>query len=151
LLAGSGIALLWRWIYARPLAAAILVIFAGFAGLTLQTYYRGDRADWRGIAMYVSERARPGDTVIAANNWVVRNFGYYWQRLPHREGVVVNRFMPDERDFVGPVWIVTGQCWPRNPLNGIGIMRRFPLTELAEVRYVRPGQRLPMREELCPE
>lgn len=151
LLAGSGITTLWRWIYARPLAAAIVIVFAGFAGLTLQTYYRGERADWRGIAMYVSERARPGETVIAANNWVVRNFGYYWQRLPHGDGVVVDRFMPDARDFVGPAWIVTGQCTPRQSLNGIGIMKRFPMAEMAEVRYVRPGQRLPMREELCPE
>jgi mannosyltransferase len=151
LLAGAGVAFLWRWVVTKPVAAAIVILFAGYTAITLQTYYRGERSDWRGIAEYVHGRVRPGETVILANNWVIRNFGYYWQRLPRREGVVVERFVPSSTSFAGPAWIVTGQCLPREPLRDTVIVKQYPMSELAEVRYVRPGTVLPMQDELCPE
>lgn len=151
LLAGAGTALLWRWAATRPFAAAVVMIFTAFTAGTLQTYYRGERSDWKGLAAYMHDRVQPGETVILTNSWVIRNFGYYWQRLPAREGVSIERFIPTERSFAGPAWFVTGQCVPREPLMIAKLMRREPMTEQAEVRYLRAGETLVMRDELCPE
>ena len=151
-LAGSGIAALWRRPFAGKAGAAVLLAtIISFSAVTLDGYYRGDRPDWRAIAVYVHERAKSGDTIILTNNWVVRNFGFYWLRLPKRTDVRVERFIVQGRDFAGPAWIVTGQCGVRPPLEGIGVMYRHPVTELAEVRYVREGERVSMADELCPE
>lgn len=151
LLAGRAVAALWSRRSLRVAAVALLSVIVAFSTVTLEAYYGGERPDWRAIAVYVHERARPGDTVILTNNWVVRNFGFYWLRLPRRADVHVERFIPQDRAFAGPVWIVTGQCHPREPLLATGIMRRFPKTEIAEVRYVRDGESISLSEELCPE
>jgi uncharacterized membrane protein len=151
LLAGAGIATLWRRVPGKAVSVVLIAAIASFSGITLDAYYRGDRPDWRAIAVYVHQRAKPGDTVILTNNWVVRNFGFYWQRLPERSDVRVERFILQARDFAGPAWIVTGQCRARAPLEKIGVIYRHPVTELAEVRYVREGQSVSMGEELCPE
>jgi hypothetical protein len=127
------------------------VTIASFSAITLDGYYRGDRPDWRALAVYVHQRARPGDAVILTNNWVVRNFGFYWQRLPRRTDVRIERFVPQAQAYDGPAWIVTGQCRPGPALEGIGVMYRHPVTELAEIRYLREGQSVPASQELCPE
>lgn len=151
LLAGAGIASLWKRLPGKVAAIALMLTIASFSAITFDGYFRGDRPDWRALAVYVHQRAKPGDTVILTNNWVVRNFGFYWQRLPQRTDVRVERFVLQAQSFGGPAWIVTGQCRPRPALEGIGVMSRHPVTELAEIRYVREGQSVPMSEELCPE
>ncbi|MGZ8868193.1 MAG: glycosyltransferase family 39 protein, partial [Thermoanaerobaculia bacterium] len=151
LLAGGGVALLWSRLSTRIAALLMCGLIAGFSAVTLDAYYRGARPDWREVAVYVHERARPGDTVILANNWVVRNFGHYWLLLPQRPGVQIERFVPQTRPFQGPAWIVTGQCRAGEPLAPAGLMRRFPATDIAEVRYLRAGQSLSLAAELCPE
>lgn len=151
LLAGGGIATLWNRLAGKVAAAALMLTVASFSAITLDGYYRGDRPDWRALAVYVHQRARAGDTVILTNNWVVRNFGFYWQRLPRRTDVRVERFVPQGQALGGPAWIVTGQCRPRPPLARIAIMHRHPVTELAEIRYLREGQSVPASQELCPE
>ncbi|HEY3054278.1 MAG TPA: glycosyltransferase family 39 protein [Thermoanaerobaculia bacterium] len=150
-LGGAAIAFLSRYRLARPIAVAALVLYVGYAAIKLPEYYRGQRSDWLSIATYVHNRVKPGDRVIATNNWVIRNFGYYWSRLPAVEKVSFSRYWQLDEDLVGPAWIVTGQCSPRDAVKPAGVMKRFPVTELAEVRYLRPGQRLSMREEFCPE
>jgi mannosyltransferase len=151
ILAGASVATLWQWRVARPLAVAIVVLFVGYAAVTLDRYYSGTRSDWRGIAQFVYDRVKPGETVILANPWVVRNFGFYWQTFPKKETVFVERFESSHRDFVGPAWIVTGQCQIRPVLFPVGMMLESPMTEYSQVRYLRPGQRLSMTEEICPE
>ena len=151
LLAGAGLAWLWRRNLTKPLAAALVLLFAGQTTVTLRTYYAGQRPDWRGLAAYVHERVQPGESVILTNNWVIRNFGYYWQRLPQREGVAAERFIPTDRDFVGPAWIVTGQCRTRAALQVADLIRSEPMTDFAEVRYLRPGVTMVVSDEICPE
>ncbi|HUP48463.1 MAG TPA: glycosyltransferase family 39 protein [Thermoanaerobaculia bacterium] len=150
-LAGAAVAVLFRRRLTAPLGVAILALVVGYNAITLRTYFRGERADWRGIAEYVHQRVQPGDTVLLTNNWVVRNFGWYWQRLPPRQGVAVERFILQSHDFHGPAWIVTGQCLPRPPLDAAEVIQQYPMTELAEVRYLAPESVLTMKEELCPE
>jgi len=150
ILAGAGIAALARNAFTVPVAVTLIVLFAGFATPTLNAYYRGERPDWRAIAIYVHQRVKTGETIIATNHWVVRNFGFYCHQLPPLEGVTVEPFSTWHRDFIGPAWIVSGQCFPRQPLLDVGLMKRFPRSELAQVRRLREGERLPMGEEICP-
>ena len=151
ILAGAAVATLWRSHLARPLSVAIVLLFVGYASVTLDRYYRGARSDWRGIAEFVHERVKPGETVILSNPWVVRNFGFYWLTLPKKQGVFVERFEISPHEFVGPAWIVTGQCQIRPVLFPVGMMLESPMTEYSQVRYLRPGQRLSMAEDICPE
>ena len=151
LLAGAAIAALSRRSIGKAVAIGVVLLFTAFATITLDKYYRGTRSDWRAVAHFVYDRAKPGDTVILANPWVVRNFGFYWLSLPNRPGVAVERFSTSTRDFIGPAWIVTGQCQIRPVLFPVGMMLELPMTEYSQVRYLRPGQRLPMNEEICPE
>jgi hypothetical protein len=151
-LAGAGAAVLARHWALRPVAVALLIVFVGFASIKLAQYYRGvERSDWKRIATYVHARVKPGERVIATNNWVIRNFGYYWDQMPLVDRVFFGRYWQLDEDVVGPAWIVSGQCRPRDAVKGAGVMMRLPTTELAEVRYLRPGHRLSMREEFCPE
>lgn len=150
-LAGAGLAALSRWWFARPVVAMILVLFAGYAILALRVYYRGDRSEWRTVAAYVQERVKPGETIVLSNFWVVRNFGYYFRTPPPSSRITIRLFSPWPEDLIGPAWIVSGQCVPRQALRDVGLMQSFPTTEFAQVRYLRPGQHLVRREEICPE
>ncbi len=150
-LAGSALDLFSRHWASAPLAAAIAVLFIGSAAIKIDEYYRGDRSDWREIAIYVHERIRPGDTLVVANPWVGRNFGYYWHDLPVVPNLKIERYSPNGGELIGPAWIVTGGCFPREAVRSAPLMKQFPRTELAEVRFLRPGKRMPTTEELCPE
>ncbi|MEO6260248.1 MAG: glycosyltransferase family 39 protein [Thermoanaerobaculia bacterium] len=149
----AGAALDWcsrRWM-SVPLVVAVLAFVIGGSAIKLDEYYRGDRSDWREVAVYVHDRIRPGDTLVAANPWVSRNFGYYWHQLPPVPDLTIKRYAPDRVDLVGPAWIVTGGCFPREAARAAPLMKQFPRSELAEVRYLRPQRRMPAHEELCPE
>jgi hypothetical protein len=150
ILAGAGIGLLARDIRTMPVGAVIAILFAGYSAPTLNAYYRGARSDWRSIARYVHDRVDEGEPILAANDWVFRNFGHYWRQLPPVPGVNLDRFQPWHREFYGPAWIVSGQCFAREPLKQVTLLKRFPETELSEVRRLREGERLPMNEEICP-
>ncbi|HUP45500.1 MAG TPA: glycosyltransferase family 39 protein [Thermoanaerobaculia bacterium] len=151
ILAGAGLVTLARWWPGRAAAPVVLAAYLLFAGITLVWYYDHGRSDWRAVARYVHERVRPGETVILTNNWVIRNFGFYWLRLPERDGVNVERFVAGSRDVTGPVWVVTGHCRPGESLETAGMMWRHEPTEQAKVYYVRPGEDLPISRELCAE
>lgn len=151
LLAGAALDLLSRRIVTAPLVAAMLALVLGNSAIRLDEYFRGDRSDWREVARYVHDRIRPRDVLVAANPWVVRNFGYYWHQLPPIPDLEIRRYAPDHEELVGPAWIVTGGCFPRAAARAAPLMKRFPHSELAEVRYLRPQRRMPTREELCPE
>jgi Dolichyl-phosphate-mannose-protein mannosyltransferase len=151
LLAGAAIAALSSTWPGRAIGAVVLLLFAGHAALTLDAYYRGQRSDWRGIAEYVHERAKNGETVILTNFWVERNFGFYWRSLPPRPEVNVVTFVTSPDPWKGPVWVVTGQCEPRAALQPRNLMSDWAITDAAQVFYVRPGEDLPMDRELCPE
>lgn len=151
ILAGAAVALLWRSASGRAVAVFALLLFAGHAALTLQTYFRGERSEWREIAEYVHERVGSGQAVITTNNWTYRNFGFYWRQLPPRPGVSVSQFALSFAPWAGPVWVVTGQCFPRPQLPKRDVMTYWPKTEEARVYFVRPTEQLPMTGELCPE
>ena len=150
-LAGAALDLFSRYWASAPLAIAITLLFVGCAGVKIDEYYRGDRSDWREVAIYVHERIRPGDTLVVANPWVARNFGYYWQQLPEVPDLTIVRYSANGEELIGPSWIVTGGCLPRQALHVAPLMKQFPRTELAEVRFLRAGMRMRATEELCPE
>lgn len=149
ILAGAGIAALTRWRVTVPVAVTIALLFTGHAALTLNAYYHGTRSDWRSVAQYVQHRAKPGEPVILANWWVVRNFAFYF-RSPPELGINLKIYEPSP-ELAGPAWIVTGHCFARPLLKEVPLMHSFPNSEFSEVRYLREGQRLSMREEICPE
>ncbi|HEU4520488.1 MAG TPA: glycosyltransferase family 39 protein [Thermoanaerobaculia bacterium] len=151
LLAGSALAALTRRAAPGAVGVVLLGLCAGFSALTLFEYYDDGRPDWRAVAEYVHERAKPGDTILLANSWVVRNMGFYWMQLPHRPDVSIERFLPRAAEVDGPVWIVTGQCRVREPLQAARLWRFHRATNVSEVRYVPRGERLSIAEELCPE
>ena len=134
--------MLWQSIYTRPVAVAALVVFATFAMLRVDESWRG-HSDWRAVADYVRQRAKPGEPVYVTNGWVQRNFRYYWNAY-------TEQYWADGQEMTGPVWIVTGGCMPRREANAAPLMRQWPQTEWAEVRYLRPGQRM-KRLEICPD
>ena len=100
----------------RPIAAAIVLLYVAFAAIRLNEYYKNGRSDWRSIMSYVHDRARPGDQIVLANGWVTRNVAFYWMTVPAPPGVSIFMFIERPEDLVGPAWIVTGQCRPREPL-----------------------------------
>jgi len=151
ILAGAALDRFSRHWTSTPVAGAIPLLFVGCASVKIDEYYRGDRSDWLEIATYVHERIRPGDSLVVANPWVARNFGYYWHDLPVVPDLRIERYSPNGGELVGPAWIVTGGCFPREAVRVAPLMKRFPRTELAEVRFLRPGKRMPTTEELCPE
>lgn len=151
ILCGAAIDILSRHWALRPLGMACLALFAAISCLRIEEDARLNRSDWRGVALYVHARVKPGDRVIATNNWALRNFGYYWDRLPPIPNVAYSRYSTDHVDLTGPVWIISGGCFPRDAIRPAGLMVRFPMTEQAEVRYLRPQHRLSAGQELCPE
>jgi 4-amino-4-deoxy-L-arabinose transferase-like glycosyltransferase len=151
ILAGAGVAFLLRRAATAPIGATIAIVFSAYSGMAIAQYYRAGRPDWRHVAVFVHERMRPGDTIIVTNNWVERNLGYYWERMPRVPDTRAERFAISSTPRQGPIWIVSGQCTPRDNLKRIGIVRQFLATDIAEVRYVRPGQTLDVSEELCSE
>lgn len=149
ILAGAGIAAFARWPVTVPVAVTITLLFTGHVAPTLNAYYHGVRSDWRSVAQYVQHRVKPGETIILANWWVVRNFAFYFHTPPEL-GISLKVFEPSS-ELAGPAWIVTGHCFARPLLKQVPLMHSFPNTERSEVRYLREGQRLSMREEICPE
>ncbi|HEY8167064.1 MAG TPA: glycosyltransferase family 39 protein [Gemmatimonadaceae bacterium] len=150
-LAGAALGLFSRYWASASLAVAITLLFVGCAGIKIDEYYRGDRSDWREVAIYVHERIQPRDTLVVANPWVSRNFGYYWQQLPKVRDLTIVRYSANGEELIGPSWIVTGGCLPRQAIQVAPLMKQFPRTELAEVRFLRAGMRMRATEELCPE
>lgn len=151
-LAGAGFCVLLNHRATRMIGAALLASIVAFDVATISTYFRGERPDWRRVADYVYENVKPGQTVVATNNWVVRNFGWYWRMRPLPDGVRVERFAVDRSELRGPAWIVTGGCFPRDILKSATEVRaRWPKTELAEARFLCDGCVLSRREEWCPE
>ena len=151
ILAGAGVAIMFRRRWSAPIAAALALAFTIYSGMALARYFRGGRPDWRGVAEFVHARMRPGDTLIAANEWAGRNMGYYWERLPPVPNTRAQQYVVSPQTIAGPVWIVSGQCTPRAPMLSAQLVKRFPETDAAELRYVPRGQSLPMDQPLCPE
>lgn len=128
-----------------------MIAFVGFSAIRIDEYYRGDRSDWRAIAEYVHARIKPGDTLVVTSTWTIRNFGHYWHSLPKVDRLTIEVYAPAQRELAGPAWIVIGGCMETDAARAAPLMARFPRTEYAEVRYLRPGQRMSMREPICPD
>jgi hypothetical protein len=151
ILAGAGVALLLRRTQTVPVAAAIALVFSIYCGSAVIRYYRAGRPDWRQVAEFVHARVRPGDTLITANSWVTRNLGYYWALMPPIQNTRAREFEVSPGTIDGPAWIVSGQCTIRPPLLRAHLVRRFPETDVAEVRYLPAGESLSNMDVLCPE
>lgn len=151
LLAGAAVYWLSRHWAAAPVAVAAIITFAVHAGVKIDEYYRWDRADWREVAGYVHARIKPGDTLVVTSTWVIRNFGHYWHPLPPVPNLKIDFYKVSDREIAGPAWIVTGGCMPREAARAAPLMARWPRSEQAEVRYLRPGMKMSMREPICPD
>ena len=149
-LAGAGLATWWERPLGRVAASIAIVLVVAYAAPTLGTYYREGRPEWRNVARFVHDRVEPGDKVVLTNNWVARNFGWYWERMPPRD-ITIQQFYPTGDVLKGPAWIVSGQCRPHAPLQTLELIRRYEKTEEAEVRYLPRDRSLATTAELCPE
>ena len=150
LLAAAGLAALWRGRAGRVVALIALAVIVSYAVPSLQWYYADGRPRWRDVAQFVHDRVQPGDKVVLTNNWVTRNFGYYWERMPPLP-ITIQEFYVEPGALEGPAWIVTGQCAPRAPLLGMGVIAKYRGTAKAEVRYLPAGSTVATTAELCPE
>ncbi len=64
------------WLWLAALVAVALVL--AYDARTLHSYFSDGRPRWREVAAFLRERAKPGESLVAANSWVFRNLGYYW-------------------------------------------------------------------------
>ena len=149
-LAGAGMAVWWYRRLTRAAAVIVLGVIVFYAASSLRSYYADGRPRWREVAEFVHGRVQPGDKVVLTNNWVTRNFGYYWERMPPRP-ITIEQFNVEPGAIAGPAWIVTGQCSPRAPLAALELIRSYRGTEEAEVRYLPAGTSVATTTELCPE
>lgn len=149
LLAGAGVALLFRRIRTAPVAIAVLVLFTSYSAIRLHAFFAGGRPDWRSVASWVHDRVQGGDKVVTANEWARRNFGYYWRTFPARPDVVASAYRQQFVELEGPAWIVSGVCTESPVLAGVGVVQKWPQSDDAKVRYLRAGERMSQRERLC--
>jgi hypothetical protein len=64
----------------RPLAAAATAALLAVNALSLVAYYRAEGLeDWRGAAVHVADRARPGEVLLFSAGWTELPFGYYYR------------------------------------------------------------------------
>lgn len=71
-----------RW----PLGAGIVLALAYVSAPFIPVYYQhaeADRPDWRGLAAWIAESARPGEVVVITGDGVADLYGYYGRaRIP---------------------------------------------------------------------
>ena len=71
------------WI--RPLVVTVLIAttisIAAWVQRGPMRTALGSRADWRGVAQSIKETARPGQTILASNDWPVQCLGWYLPRM----------------------------------------------------------------------
>jgi hypothetical protein len=148
LLAAHSVAMLQRARIAWLGWAAVGLVLL-FDVRTLVAYYDHGRPEWNKVAAYLQKSVAPGARVVAANSWVQRNLGYYWDQ----------RARPDisfERaglEITGPTWIVFAVC-PVDPavqhqLRRLPLVASFPTTNHCTIRYLPAGERLALPHGLC--
>lgn len=62
---------------AAPAVAIVIALLLVRDGLTAAREEPFAKLDWRGIARTIGEHSRPGDQVVAANDWTMLSLGYY--------------------------------------------------------------------------
>ncbi len=87
-LTGLGIARIWTAPRIRPLAVIVLAALLMGEGLGLVRYARVGRPDWDRVAAAVRQARRPGEPLLAENEWTRICLGYYLQGpdFLHRQG-----------------------------------------------------------------
>ncbi len=78
-LIGAGVAALWRWRRGRPFAAAALAVLLLGEAAGLARYARIGRPDWDRVARDIRRVERPGEPVLAENEWTRLCLAYYLQ------------------------------------------------------------------------
>lgn len=151
LIAGYGAAQLWRRAAGKAIAAVAVTLVLWADVRTLRDYYDHGRPRWNDVAIYLRDRVAAGDRVFAANGWVFRNLGYYWEGAK-RGGPDV----PLERtgDTVsGPAWLVLAVCPTtmevRQRLDKLPLAGAFPTTNHCEIRFLPEGTTLPLPGGVC--
>ena len=151
-LAGAGVAFArarrttWPWLAA--IVAVILVL--AYDARTLHSYFSDGRPRWREVAAFLRERAKPGESLVAANSWVFRNLGYYWNEAGEPPP---NLALEHSRTEVsGPTWLVLAVCptnaEARRELDALPLAAEYPQTNHCEIRYVPVGRTIRVAE-LC--
>ena len=129
-LIGLGIARLSAVPRLRPLALLFLAALLAGEGLGLARYARVGRPDWDRVAETVRQARRPGEPVLAENEWTRICLGYYLQGPD---------FQKRQGEDGAPVTVGAGprrlrQLWPadrRAVLVVAGIPRQQPLRRWA--------------------
>jgi uncharacterized membrane protein len=151
LLAGCAIGLLGRRRAGRAVGALALCVIAAYDLPTLRDYYDHGRPHWDAVAAYCRAHLRPGERLVAADGWVLRNLGYYWTDEGRgAPGVALER--PGPR-LTGPAWLVAASCQTRpelrEPIEALEATAFFPTTNHCVVRFVPPGADIAAPDGLC--
>ena len=143
-LAAAGVA----WARARRatwpgLAAVVAVtLVLAYDARSLHSYFSEGRPQWREVAVFLRERAKPGESLVAANSWVFRNLGYYWNEAGEPPPTVALEH--SRTDVAGPAWLVLAVCptnaAARRELDAMPLAAEFPRTNHCEIRYVPAGR-----------
>jgi mannosyltransferase len=139
-----------RWL-ARVGALAALALVLIFDARTLRAYYAEGRPRWNEVAAFLRERAKPGESLMAANSWVFRNLGYYWNEAGEPPPNVALEH--SRTDVAGPAWLVLAVCpmseAARRELDTLPLAAAYPQTNHCEIRYVPAGRTMRVAG-LCP-
>ncbi len=76
-LAAVGAARLLESSSARPIAAALLLVVLAADAVSLRTYFRNGRADWRPLATFLERTAPARDRIFARNQYQQLSLAYY--------------------------------------------------------------------------
>jgi len=128
----------WPWLAALVAVALVLA----FDVRTLRSYFSEGRPQWREVAAFLRERAQPGESLVAANSWVFRNLGYYWNEAGEPPPTVALEH--SRSDVAGPAWLVLAVCptnaAARRELDALPLAAAYPRTNHCEIRYVPAGR-----------
>jgi MFS family permease len=128
------------WLWLAALVAVTLVL--AYDARSLHSYFSEGRPQWREVAAFLRERAKPGESLVAANSWVFRNLGYYWNEAGEPPPTVTLEH--SRTDVSGPAWLVLAVC-PTNAaaraeLDALPLAAEYPQTNHCEIRYVPIGR-----------
>ena len=136
------------WLWLAAIVAVTLII--AYDARSLHSYFSEGRPQWREVAVFLRERAKPGESLVAANSWVFRNLGYYWNEAGEPPPTVALEH--SRTDVAGPAWLVLAVCptnaAARRELDALPLAAEFPLTNHCEIRYV-PASRTVHVAGLC--
>ena len=129
ILAAAGAAEIGRWLRYPAWVAAAIALAISFEAMPAAREEPYRKLDWRLIASTLWNHARPGDLVIAANDWSAISLDFYLRRLPPRVRLLDAKESTHTIEVFAsraqPAWIISAGVYRANVLPGW--LCRYPL------------------------